>query len=60
MMFAGVRVGGGPYWQTPYRWGYGWRQRPPYQALTPEEDAQATALRERYLVSNPGLVCPGP
>lgn len=23
MMFAGVRVGGVPYFATPYRWGYG-------------------------------------
>jgi hypothetical protein len=24
LMLAGVRVGGSPYWLTPYRWGYGW------------------------------------
>jgi len=25
ILFAGVRVGGSPYFRTPYRWGYGWR-----------------------------------
>jgi hypothetical protein len=22
--YAGVRMGGGPYWPSSYRWGYGW------------------------------------
>ena len=25
LMLAGVRVGGSPYWPSPFRWGYGWR-----------------------------------
>ncbi|MGI1679220.1 MAG: FAD-binding oxidoreductase [Cellvibrionaceae bacterium] len=24
VMLAGVRVGGSPYWISPFRWGYGW------------------------------------
>lgn len=24
LMLSGVRVGGSPYWPTPFRWGYGW------------------------------------
>lgn len=24
LMLAGVRVGGAPWWPTPFRWGYGW------------------------------------
>ena len=58
VMFAGVRIGGGPYLQTSYRWGYGWSQRSPYQALTAEEEAQVKLLRDRYLASNPTLACP--
>lgn len=58
LMFAGVRVGGGPYFFTSYRWGYGWPYRGQYKALSPEEDARVAALRERYLKSNPALACP--
>lgn len=24
LMYAGVRIGGGAYWPTTYRWGFGW------------------------------------
>jgi hypothetical protein len=56
-MLAGVRAGGGPYFITPYRWGYGWPYGRMYQPLSEQEDAQVTALRARYLADNPALMC---
>ena len=34
IMLAGVRVGGSPIFNTPFRWGYGWPYRGKYAALT--------------------------
>jgi len=50
LMLAGVRVGGSPYWITPYRWGYGWPYwdgwRPRgYKELDEGEQKQAEALQ---------------
>jgi len=42
MMLAGVRVGGGPWWPTPYRWGYGWSWLRGYKALDENEQNQVT------------------
>jgi hypothetical protein len=28
LMYPGVRVGGSPWWPTPWRWGYGWKEWP--------------------------------
>lgn len=56
-MFAGVRAGGGPYFVTPYRWGYGWKFGRLYEPLSKEEEAEATLLRARYLEKNPALSC---
>ena len=56
-MFAGVRIGGGPKFDTPYRWGYGWPAGRPYKPLTPEEDASAESLRQEYTRTNPQLSC---
>jgi hypothetical protein len=58
LMFAGVRMGGGPYFFTTYRWGYGWSNRQPYEPLSPQEAAQASVLRTRYIETNPDLACP--
>lgn len=58
VMFAGVRAGGGPYYYTPYRWGYGWAYGRPYQALTAEEEKQAATLEREYLARHPELPCP--
>lgn len=44
LMSKGVRVGGSPYWPTPFRWGYGWPYGRGYKALTAEEQAQVEAL----------------
>ena len=56
-MYAGVRAGGGPYFYTPYRWGYGWPYGKPYQELTAEEEAQVSALEREYRAANPSLTC---
>ena len=40
IMLAGVRVGGSPYWPTPYRWGYGWPYLRGYSKLTAVEKQQ--------------------
>src|SRR5690606_32153716 len=37
LMLAGVRVGGSPFFPTPFRWGYGWSYPRYYSALTEEE-----------------------
>lgn len=57
LMFLGVRTGGGPYFLTPYRWGYGWPFGRLYGPISPTEEAQAAALRARYDSTNPALVC---
>lgn len=58
MMFAGVRAGGGPYFYTSYRWGYGWPFGREYKKLTPEEEALASKLEQAYRAQNPSLPCP--
>ncbi len=58
LMYAGVRAGGGPYYFTPYRWGYGWHFGRSYEALSPEEEATASSLARAYLAKNPSLACP--
>lgn len=37
LMLDGVRVGGSPYWPTPFRWGYGWPYGRGYRAVSAEE-----------------------
>jgi hypothetical protein len=57
-MYAGVRAGGGPYFFTPDRWGYGWSFGRTHAPLSTTEEAQAASLRATCLASNPTLVCP--
>lgn len=59
VMHAGVRVGGAPYWPTPFRWGYGWGYGRFYQPLTAEEQAAADALL-RAAVAQPADACLAP
>ena len=40
IMLAGVRVGGSPYFPTPYRWGYGWPYPRGYKALSEDEQRE--------------------
>jgi hypothetical protein len=44
LMLAGVRVGGSPFWPTPFRWGYGWPYPRFYGPLSIAETAQIEAL----------------
>lgn len=58
VMFVGVRVGGGPYLPTPYRWGYGWPFGRPYKQLTSSEEATAGIVEQDCLAKNPSLSMP--
>ncbi len=44
LMLAGVRVGGAPWWPTPFRWGYGWPWPRQYRGLTASEQQQVAAM----------------
>lgn len=44
LMWAGVRVGGSPYWFSSFRWSYGWPYTRGYTPVTPEERAYAESL----------------
>lgn len=57
VMFAGVRAGGGPYFYTSYRWGYGWKYGRNYRPLSPAESAAVDTMQAGYLATNPGLSC---
>lgn len=48
MMWAGVRVGGSPYWLAPFRWSYGWPYTRGYNPVTDEERAYAESLLADY------------
>ena len=41
LMYDGVRAGGGPWWPTSYRWGYGWPYGRGYRELNDEEQHMA-------------------
>jgi len=58
LMLSGVRAGGGPYFYTSYRWGYGWAFGKGFADLTPEETAQADKLEKEYRAKHPTLMCP--
>ncbi len=57
MMFGGVRSGGGPQLDTPFRWGYGWPYGRGYRALTPEERATADRLEAEYRATGKPAAC---
>jgi len=44
LMWAGVRVGGSPYWFSTFRWSYGWPYTRGYAPITAEEKAFAESL----------------
>lgn len=48
LMLAGVRVGGSPWLDTPFRWGYGWPYGRGYKTLTPAEKKQVHKLLAQY------------
>jgi hypothetical protein len=45
LMYQGVRVGGSPYLNTSFRWGYGWEYVRKYQPLTVLEQSRVDTLR---------------
>ena len=47
-MWAGVRVGGSPYWFSPFRWSYGWPYSRGYRAVSDEEKAMAESLLNEF------------
>jgi protein tyrosine phosphatase (PTP) superfamily phosphohydrolase (DUF442 family) len=51
-MRDGVRVGGSPWWPTPFRWGYGWPYGRGYQAVSDEEERQALKLMAAPVVES--------
>jgi hypothetical protein len=57
MMFAGVRLGGGPIFPNWYRWGYGWNYGRGYAALNPAEAETADALLNRYRAGGKRFAC---
>lgn len=59
LMYVGVRLGGGPYLPTWFRWGYGWTYGRFYQPLQPEEKALADKLEAEYAAGVGFGVCPG-
>jgi hypothetical protein len=54
-MRDGVRVGGSPYWPTPFRWGYGWGYPRGYGALTDDERRQVRQQLENLEVMLQGV-----
>ena len=60
IIFAGARLGGGLYFYTSYRWGYGWVFGREYKSLTSEEEKMVSVLEREYLAANPDLSCPNP
>lgn len=56
-MYYGVRFGGGPYWPTWYRWGYGWEYGRSYQTLSAEEQTRADQLLQQYSLEGQKNFC---
>lgn len=50
MMLAGVKVGGSPFLNTPFRWGYGWPYGRGYKALSQSDKLQAAQKLEALKV----------
>jgi hypothetical protein len=54
-----VRIGGVPYLNTSFRWGYGWAWYRPYGDLSAEEAASADKAESEYRATHPDFACPG-
>jgi len=54
IMLTGVRVGGSPYFPTPYRWGYGWPYSRGYKPLSKDEKLEVKAKLDhlKLLINN--------
>jgi hypothetical protein len=51
--YLGVRAGGSPYFNTDYRWGFGWDYGRGYTTMSAEERAVAEEKFEQYMDENP-------
>ena len=56
-MYEGVRLGGSPYFNTWYRWGYGWSFDHKYRALSEDELEMAEEKLEAFFRENPDGPC---
>lgn len=57
LMFVGVRAGGGPQTNSPFRWGYGWPTGRNYTPLSKDDWAAAFRLERAYRETNPSMQC---
>lgn len=57
LMYAGVRLGGSPYFYNWYRWGYGWGYARKYKPLTSKEKKQIEKKLNNYFSKNPERSC---
>lgn len=53
LMRTGVRVGGSPWWPTPFRWGYGWPYGRGYQPVSEAEKRLGVKLMGSPLTTSP-------
>ncbi len=58
VMYSGVRVGGGPGYDTPYRWGYGWSEARGYRRLTPfeKDEVEYELSRTCFIGEEQGII----
>ena len=57
LMFEGVRMGGSPYFNTWYRWGYGWSFDHKYRPLSEAELEIAEEKLDAFFRENPDGPC---
>jgi len=50
LMLAGVQVGGSPFLNTPFRWGYGWPYGRGYKELSRSDKLQVAQKLEEFKV----------
>ncbi|MBU1170027.1 MAG: FAD-binding oxidoreductase [Proteobacteria bacterium] len=55
LFYLGVRVGGSPYYNTSYRWGFGWDYGRDYKTLTDAEESDAMAKAQSWFEENPDM-----
>jgi hypothetical protein len=49
-MYTGVQLGGSPYFDTAFRWGYGWAYGRGFEELTSDEKRQVEILDGGFLL----------
>ncbi len=48
LMYEGVRIAGSPYFNTSWRWGFGWAEMRGYSPLTPMEKSKVKTMYPRH------------